>query len=263
MTWGDKMSKDITVTEIVNVYFRENRNWARAVSMPRAFHAIVLFTEGRVEYFFEKRTVVAEAGDLLLLPANLPYSGKCRTSKVSYFVLDFACLSDTEFQEFGAPCAVKVSDFDRCAARFSQALELWEADSPNMKLQIKSRLYSILGDIGTAEPHTAPDRKTGEVLAYIADNIGNPGLTVKKICGEFYISESQLRRNVYKAAGASPNEYILTLRIKKAKQQLSYTDAPIKNIAGICGFASPYYFSRCFSGCVGMSPTEYRTRTRV
>ena len=61
------------------------------------------------------------------------------------------------------------------------------------------------------------------------------------ICGRFFISESQLRRNIKKATGLPPDEYIRRLRINRAKNELISTQWKICEISESCGFSSPYY----------------------
>ena len=101
------------------------------------------------------------------------------------------------------------------------------------------------------------------IVAYIAENVGNPDLSVGQLCRKFFISESQLRRNIQRATRLAPSEYILTLRINRAKNELSYTDRSVKEIAARCGFASPYYFSRCFRQSTGLSPLAYRKNSHA
>ena len=100
------------------------------------------------------------------------------------------------------------------------------------------------------------------IVSYIAKNIGDSTLSVADLCRKFFISESQLRRNIQRATRLTPSEYILTLRLNRAKNELSYTDRSVMEIAARCGFASPYYFSRCFSEEMGMSPLAYRKNSR-
>ena len=58
--------------------------------------------------------------------------------------------------------------------------------------------------------------------------------------------------------GLSPKQYILRIRLDKAKEMLVNTDYPIKNIAVTVGFKDPLYFSRIFVKREGVSPSEFR-----
>ncbi|MGO4107885.1 AraC family transcriptional regulator [Paenibacillus sp. YAF4_2] len=54
------------------------------------------------------------------------------------------------------------------------------------------------------------------------------------------------------------NEYLVDLRIEKAKMLLARTDVPIIEIADHIGLNSRQYFSMLFKKMTGMSPAEYR-----
>ncbi len=255
---GEKVVWDLTVTHIVNVFYRSEIRWARDTVKSRAFEAAVLFTDGAIEYHFGKRTVTARRGDLLLLPSEIPYNGKRLSDTVSYFVLDFTCIANDEYIRLGAPCRLKVKDLDSAIAGCRAAAAAWNDRSSNADLRARALLYTLLYEnIEVCETEMG-NAQTKEILLYVSRRFSDPHLSTKEICEEFFISESQLRRNVRKATGLNTNDYILSLRIGKAKNELCNTEKSVKEIAADCGFSSPYYFSRCFARATGMSPTAYR-----
>ncbi len=228
---------------------------------PRTFDAVVFFTHGEIEYIFSDKTICAKKGDVLFLPCNLAYSGKIHTDMAAYFVIDFICLGADEFKKYAAPDVFKAENFDLYVSKFKNAVSLWNMHTINVNFKIKSLLYSVLAETQNRHEKIFKTTPIADIIEYIADNIGDSKLNVRELCTKFHISDSQLRRNVFKETGLSPNEYILTLRVNKAKKELSYTDKPVKLIAYECGFSSPYYFSRCFSKHTDMSPLKYRTLT--
>ncbi|MCK5135888.1 MAG: helix-turn-helix transcriptional regulator [Bacteroidales bacterium] len=58
--------------------------------------------------------------------------------------------------------------------------------------------------------------------------------------------------------GYTPANYIIYLRLEKAKEQLQNTCMSMTNIALDCGFYSSQHFSSTFSRWVGMTPSRYR-----
>ena len=58
--------------------------------------------------------------------------------------------------------------------------------------------------------------------------------------------------------GVSPSRYILQLRMGEACDLLRNTDFSIKEIASMCGYRDPYFFSRAFKEYTGKSPRAYR-----
>jgi AraC family transcriptional regulator, arabinose operon regulatory protein len=72
------------------------------------------------------------------------------------------------------------------------------------------------------------------------------------------MSYSHLRQQMRRITRVAPHQYIIRLRCESARQLLSDTDLPIKQIAAHVGISDPYTFSRTFSRCVGTSPAAYR-----
>lgn len=72
-----------------------------------------------------------------------------------------------------------------------------------------------------------------------------------------------LEKRFRAALGRSPLEEIRRVRIERAKQLLSQTDAPMPHVATESGFASAAWFSRAFHDLAGETPTQYRQRSRV
>ncbi len=56
----------------------------------------------------------------------------------------------------------------------------------------------------------------------------------------------------------TPQEYIKRLRLNKAATLLLSSEYSIKEIAALCGFSDPYYFSRAFKDFHSRSPQKYR-----
>lgn len=72
------------------------------------------------------------------------------------------------------------------------------------------------------------------------------------------ISQNHLIRLFSKAYDITPNEYMNTLRIKKAVELLINSEMNILHIATLSGFRSLSNFYPCFKKQIGMTPSEYR-----
>lgn len=255
------MNYDVNIMSIENVFYRKGSRWARNICKTRYYDAVVFFTEGEIEYRFPQKTVVARKGDILFLPGNLPYSGKRHTDRCSYYVIDFLCSDETQFEGFGAPYSFAAGNYQKVLQRFESVVHLWSCPAIDTTIGLKEHLYALLRERFLGEEKEKVNTPGKHILQFIEGNICDPKLSVAKICEALYISDSQLRRTVHKLVGTSPNDYITAIRLKKAKEMLSTTNKSIKDISCACGFASPYYFSRVFSKSTGMSPSAYRMYT--
>ncbi len=58
--------------------------------------------------------------------------------------------------------------------------------------------------------------------------------------------------------GMSPQQFLTTFRITKARELLDSTNYPIESIALSCGYSDALVFTKAFHAMKGMSPSKYR-----
>lgn len=103
------------------------------------------------------------------------------------------------------------------------------------------------------------DRKfVTEFSAIIENNIANEDFSVIDICKELGISRVQLYRKVKAVLGYNINEYILDVRMQKAKYLLLNEDLSIAEVSYKVGFSSQAYFSTVFKTKFGATPKAFR-----
>lgn len=95
-------------------------------------------------------------------------------------------------------------------------------------------------------------------LYYINQNFSE-NLSVEDISRFLYIHPDYFRRVFKNALGISPKEYILSLRIRYAINEMTaHPEKPLSDVAVQAGFADINYFSRLFKAKVGVSPSAYK-----
>jgi AraC-like DNA-binding protein len=67
-----------------------------------------------------------------------------------------------------------------------------------------------------------------------------------------------LSRHFRRLLGSSPMEYLIALRLARAKELLLYTDLSVTEIAFECGFSDGNYLARQFKRRLGVSPRDFR-----
>jgi len=77
-----------------------------------------------------------------------------------------------------------------------------------------------------------------------------------------HLSESRYRDVFRRHTGLSPGDYRTALRLQHACEQLTVTDNTITEIAQDCGYTDVLYFMRIFKVKKGITPGEYRERSR-
>ncbi|MBZ9634462.1 helix-turn-helix domain-containing protein [Clostridium sp. FP1] len=98
-------------------------------------------------------------------------------------------------------------------------------------------------------------------LTYIHSNIPQK-ITLEKVATHIHISSNYLCYLFKENTGLKFCEYINICRINVAKEFLDNSSSPLEIISFECGFNSQSHFSTTFKKYVGISPNEYRKRTR-
>ena len=83
-------------------------------------------------------------------------------------------------------------------------------------------------------------------------------LDLHTLARESGYSKSQFLRMFRASMGCSPHQWLIQLRIERAKQMLRRGSIPLIEIAAACGFSSHAHLSRSFRKAVGVAPNQYR-----
>lgn len=100
-----------------------------------------------------------------------------------------------------------------------------------------------------------------QVLQYIHLHFESD-LSLQQVADTFQVTPPQLSRLFREERGESFSDYILRYRIEKAKEWLSNTEMPIKEIAERLGYASVQNFTRGFKQMTNDAPGYYRKKSR-
>lgn len=73
-----------------------------------------------------------------------------------------------------------------------------------------------------------------------------------------YISPAYISKIFKEETGTSPINYLIQIRLQKAKELLESTKTPIKQISKAVGYSDAYYFSKLFKKHYGTSPSNHR-----
>ena len=95
----------------------------------------------------------------------------------------------------------------------------------------------------------------GSLLKYIADNCGEK-LSLGVLANNFYVSRTKLATDFNAVMGMSVGEYILKVRIDRARGKL-VDGKSISEVAYDCGFASTSYFIQSFKKIMGVTPKQF------
>ncbi len=86
--------------------------------------------------------------------------------------------------------------------------------------------------------------------------------SVAALAQRLHCSPPTLHRLCARHDGVRPMAMVHRMRMERAAGLLVQTDDPLKRIAEMVGYNGPFAFSAAFKRWSGMSPQEYRSRTR-
>ncbi|MGI6070214.1 MAG: response regulator transcription factor [Blautia sp.] len=95
-------------------------------------------------------------------------------------------------------------------------------------------------------------------MEYMQKEYANPALQIRDVAKAAYVSNSYLSIIIKQGTGKTFVEYLTELRMEQAKKLLKETELKSYEIAELCGFSNPTYFSTVFKSAYGMSPSAYK-----
>lgn len=100
-----------------------------------------------------------------------------------------------------------------------------------------------------------------EAVTFIKQNYQRP-LTVEEIAGVCKLNRSYFSKLFKEVIGCTPQEFLISLRLSEAAEQMKSTNASIGDIAVRCGYPNQLHFSQAFKKRYGVPPREWRKENR-
>lgn len=85
-------------------------------------------------------------------------------------------------------------------------------------------------------------------------------VTLEEISGKLFFTKAHLIRVFRKEYQITPYEYILSRKLRLAKDLLNNTTLSVSEISAYLNFCDPHYFTNFFRSRTGKTPREYRNR---
>ena len=149
-----------------------------------------------------------------------------------------------------------------------QILHIYDARGNGFEnaVEMTGRLYTTLAVFMHGAQNITTQTSTSSYvqkgIEYITSNYSYP-ITVEDIAAYVGLSRSHLFRSFQAVLGVSPKEYLTDFRIKQSCYLLKHSDLSVTAIANSMGFDNSLYFSKTFHKIKGMSPKDYRKKSRT
>ena len=223
-----------------------------ATTKNRNYHSIVFCLEGDLTYNSKDINYYLNPQSAVFLPKNSSYSIYSNTNGV-FLLFSFDCENlnlDSLLNLSFADQKPYLEDYKRMSNYF-----LFD----NKKLKRFRLLYDIFDRLDSEQF----ENRLSPIIKYIEKNLSDTTLNNQRIANIIGISDVHFRKIFSEEIGIPPKQYILDLRLKKAKLLLAEGDLTVTKISEECGFSSPYHFCRIFKQKTGITPLEYSKNNRI
>lgn len=162
-------------------------------------------------------------------------------------------------------------ELSACYKEIEQMLRQMKEQKNMLYLNIKAKMLEL---IAVAYKHDLLTRQVREgreeagtvenlkkVLQYIGEHYSSP-IRLSELAELVNMNEQYFCRYFKKNIGKTITEYINVIRVEKAATALAETEDKIIDIAAACGFDNTGYFIRRFKKEKGMTPSEYRKKSK-
>lgn len=246
--------ENIRVLEILNVQTIHNTKGKEAQIHNRKEFALSFCEKGRITYTHNGKEYVSDPAHAIFHPKGQSYL--LHTDRAGSFpLIDISCvgLSGKEF------LVVPVKNLSACLHLFHRLQE--QQLLGRSQLKMLRTFYEILELL--ASDSTPDNTLLSAAMQYLENHLSDPNLSNTVLAQKTGFSEVYFRKLFSQCYGMPPRQYILELRIRKAKQLLTGGNLNISEVSEKCGFSSLYHFSKFFKERTGLSPTEYARQNRI
>ena len=156
---------------------------------------------------------------------------------------------------------------ERILQLFTEIIEQTREEKTGYQPLVSGVVLHLLGVIYSLtkrqnySPEEATEALINKARIFLRANIDQV-ITMENVAENLNVSYAWFRKTFKAYTGIAPQQYLIQLRIEKAKIYLADFSLSIKEIAFRLNFESISYFSRLFKEKAGISPGVYRKNLR-
>lgn len=224
---------------------------------------LMLVDNGSMRLEYRGKHYTAKAGDIVLMDCTFPQYYDT-ADYVEFYWMHISGLNAFELCEYLTNVhdgiVHRTPNNEKAADLLRLIVSQYATNQPVGDAEQSRLLYNILCYImPSVQVYAQADKDSPvqRVIQYIHAHLGED-LNLKQLAAQVYLSPSHLIRLFREETQHSPHEYIVLLRMDRAKYLLKTTSIPIKAIAFEVGYRSEASFSGAFTDRIGISPRKFR-----
>lgn len=241
------------------LHFASEGDTMKTVRRTLGYYRMHIVTDGTAVFGLPSGEKSLKKGDVFFALPAVPYSLQ---PSVTFRCLYIDCLGD-QINQIANNLKLGVNN---CVfSGFGDIIPAWEYNlslpQEVSDLASKSALYAAFAAIGTRTLPTGVQRKETTTAAlikkYIDENFTSPDLSLKMLGKQFSYNPKYISSLLTSQLNITFKTYLNEIRIQNACALMRQGFSGVKNLAALCGFTDPLYFSKTFKAHVGIPPTEF------
>lgn len=237
----------------------------------RENYVLHYITDGKGYLEYRKQKIPLQKGDIfLLIPGEVTYYFADNQTPWSYYWLGISGIKAQEYFNLSSihdtaylrsPHTKALGKFIGTIVKDAERLD----ESKASQLHVISQLFELMHQLNALSPNLdqetiSPSQKLYREAKHLIDiGYNSQDISIQYIADKLGVHRSYLSSIFKDFHKISPKEYLLEVRMKRAKELLKTTDQPIKIIAYSVGYLDPLHFSKAFRQYYDCSPSQYRT----
>lgn len=248
---------DLYISELkyVNTYIYHQKNYPFS-NRSRHYHGFLYTLVGTETYHFRERNIEAVPHSVLYIPKGEVYKVTLSGEESVMIAMEFETATPPL-----RPFCIKFPENNTVKTCFQDAQKIWDRKKADYLPTAKSLFYKLTGILLKQKSLYLNSDKFDKIEAsvnYLHNHYLESDFRIQFLSDLAGISQKYFETLFYQRYGVMPKEYVLMLRLERAKELLSGEKNTISDIAFQLGYTDIYHFSKLFKAKTGVTPSEYR-----
>lgn len=241
------------------VHRQSDSQWRR--NLTNKTHFLISYaSKGRAIYTVDGKKFDVNQGDMLFFYKGQAHSGYAdKANPWTYYTVSFELLTTggKPVNSLSLPTITHLSNPEIFHNLYKTLYYEWNARTPGYELYCQSITAELVCRL-------IRENRTGSKQSDVIDGIKKhliihykDDFSIKELADMANISRSHFHRLFKDETGVSAKQFVIGIRMNRARSLLQSGEHNISEVAYIVGYSDIYYFSRLFKKTMGVPPSAF------
>ncbi|MGX6978405.1 AraC family transcriptional regulator [Vagococcus elongatus] len=253
--------------------------WEPGQAAQQHFHDSIelsVIVEGTTVYHIDNKTHILKQGDVICLnPYTMHWEEQPDASSSHQLHIGIENFQLSGYEPNCFPARFPILDLGSYRKEFMKTIQqiIKEKNNQNpyqdlaMKHLVSQLWVHIFRATANHGIHLLPKnskkadkKKLINDIIYYLETYHAENIRLESISSKMYISPAYISKLFKEETGDTPINYLIKVRMNKAKELLENEEMSIKEVANLVGYQDAYHFSKLFKKYFNIPPSEYSKR---